>query len=402
MTEQERRFEIELYWSGGYRKHPLFVRMQYMYGRGLLQDAEYKHYMPKYDPAKQVTTVHTDELSKPYTGRTTQIKEGRMITRMFPMLSTTEITQLIEWWNGYKIHNTVRFTQSDDEMEAVIRILIESDKGAQSCMTRGRNIIALYEQTKLNPYMCYKHALGWSLAYTIDKDSVITNRALVNSHSMTYITAYTDSEYIAVGHMFQHALELLGYRKVDNWLGHKVQLLDEPIEFSEMTHDYGCNQRLIVPYVDGGCGAIDVDTGEINNRDSYTYNAVSAKTAGVSVMKPIRCIACHTYKHQEKDVADTDSGFLCSQCAIQIGYVLFLTADNRRRYKPARELIEVMEFSCNDWRFRYADKNTVCYSKYYDSYLDVRAAVWSYIHSSYVSRFHASYSLHYGYYHPST
>ena len=401
MTNQELRFEIDLYWGGAYAIHPLLNRIRFVYGVDTIQDAVCKHYMPKYDPANQVTTIHVDEPNKPYTGKTTQIKEGRMINRMFPMLSKQTVTHLIEWWNGYKIQSAIRITQNDEEMEAVIRAMVESKDGAQSCMTRGSEITTLYEKTKLNPYMCYKHALGWALAYTVDARGVITNRAVVNNHSMTYVRAYTTSTGIAVGHTFQHALELLGYRKAEDWIGHKVQLIDEPLEFTNRIEGIVSNPRLIAPYIDGNNNAVDVATGEIIKRVDNNSNTISAKISTVSAMKPIRCTNCGAYKHVDNDVAYTDDGTFCIHCAKYLGYVLYLDADNKPRFKLRTELVEIVSFVKGSYRFDYADKSTVCYSLYYGEFLDVRDSVWSYIHSSYVSQRYALYDLHYGYYHPA-
>ena len=398
MTDQERQYIMELYWSINHTVHPLLMFIQLQYGKAFVQGAQCKHYMPKYDATKQVTTIYLDEPHKPYTGKTAQIKEGRMITRMFPMLNKKEVTHIIEWWNGYKLQSAVHITQSDEEMEEVIRLLIESEQGAHSCMTRGNAVTDLYKATKLHAFMCYKHALGWSMAYTVDKNNVVTNRAIVNRHSMKFVRAYTTASSIAVGHTFQHALELLGYNRTNTWNGHTIELLDEPFEVTNPDGVPYLYPRVIVPYIDGVTDAINVDTGELVDLLDDSSNVISAKISSINAMRPIRCQHCGQYVHTDAGVADTIGSILCIECCRAVGGVSYVAESGQRRYTFAHNLVPIMMFWYKDQYFKFADKSSVVYSKCDGVFLDIRDAVWSYIHSSYVSRHHASYDDRYGYY----
>lgn len=397
MTDQELRFEMDLYWNNSIGIHPLLVHIKQVHGTLITRDTEYRHYMPKYNPAKQTTTVHLDEVGKPHKGKTTLIKEGKMITRMFPKLAKAEVTHLMEWWHGYKMSNAVRITQNDSEMEEVVGTLVESEDGAQSCMTRGGWIKDLYEKTKLHPYMCYKHSLGWSLAYIKNAEGVITDRAIVNRHSMKYVRAYTTSTGIAVGHTFQHALELLGYRHTEDWDGHKIHLLTEPESFTNANSLIKHPARLIVPFVDGNSSLISAETGEMLSGISIQGSYVTAKASYGSVFVPIRCTGCGNYIHNSADVSGIPDEYMCGVCCNEKGYVRYLASDGVRRHSYPSALVRVQGFYIGGY-FNYTEKCNVVYSKHLVSYLDTRDAVWSYIHGSYVSKQSALYDQRYGYY----
>ena len=265
--------------------------------------------------------------------------------------------------------------------------------------------MGMYKHLKLHPYMCYRHDLGWAMAYTMDDAGVITNRAIVNQTKKTFVRTYTASSGIATGHSLQNALEDMGYKKVRGWEGCKLQPIKIPQEYlrdviyADMEVDTYIDgiSGVVVPYIDGKYDCVDLDTLDIT--DKCDGNTVPCTSPGGSAIVPVMCRVCGNAMRQLSSRHHTEDGIICAACVESLNFCGYYDENNKLMYRSQFDLTRIVEYSPLYSRsVCYALKEYVVWSNYYKLYMDKRDAVWSYIHSSYISKRTSTYSETYGWY----